>query len=109
VIEAGQQRWSIEGVAISGGRMRVRLSVDEITDDAYLDTLDSACHAIDGRLLAPPVNLVEVLRRDGGAGWVFEDAARCGEVLRSPRERRVVIVAAGSRPISASASSRDER
>ena len=97
--EPGLTGWAIEGVAISGGLMRLRLNTDEMTEQAYLATLAAACRALDRRALAPAVERIEVLSRGGDAGWVFEQAARCRDVLDATPERLAVTVAASSRPV----------
>src|SRR5690606_20825582 len=101
--------WPVEGVAISGGLLRVRLQTDEMTETAYLATLEAACKALTKRTLAVEVSRIEVLQRDGEAGWAFEEASRCGEVLRTPRHRVPLAVAASSRPLRAGSSPRGER
>ena len=107
--EAGLTQWTVEGVAISGGLMRLRLSVDEIHDEAYLSTLRAACRALEGRSVIPPVERIEVLQADGGAGWLFEQTSHCPDVLRSPAERLASIVAPVSRPIRPKPGSSDAR
>jgi hypothetical protein len=75
------------------------LGVDEVDENAYIATLMGACRALERRAVQPPVDRIEVLRRDGAAGWLFEQAERCPEVLRAPKRRLAITVAAASRPI----------
>jgi hypothetical protein len=97
--EADLTAWPVEGVAISGGLLRVRLVTNEMTEAAYLTTLQAACKALDERSLRVEVSRIEVLQRDAAAGWAFEEADRCPEVLRAPRSRLAFTVAAASRPL----------
>jgi hypothetical protein len=107
--EAGLTQWTVEGVAISGGLMRLRLSADEIHDDAYLSTLRAACRALKGRSIAPPVERIEVLQTDGKAGWLFEQTSHCPDVLRTSGVRLAAVVAPVSRPIRPKPGSDDAR
>ena len=107
--EAGLTEWAVEGVAISGGLMRLRLSVDEMTDEAYFATLRAACRTLEERTVAPPVERIEVLRRDGEAGWLFEQTGRCRDVLSVPPERLAAAVGVVSRPIRQRPSPDDAR
>ena len=91
--------WNVEGVAISGGLMRIRLDLDDLSEKAYVETLEASCQALASRALQPPVERIEVLRLDGQAGWLFEPAVRCPQVLGAPPERRGLAVAASSLPI----------
>ena len=97
--DIGFARWEVEGVAISGGLMRIRLDVEELSEEAYIESLEAACRALEGRTLNTPVERIEVLRLDGRSGWLFERASGCGELLQTPLERRALRIAAGSLPI----------
>ncbi|MEZ5363567.1 MAG: hypothetical protein R2748_14800 [Bryobacterales bacterium] len=82
--QAGLTEWAVEGVAVSGGLMRLRLSAEEITQDAYIETLRVACPESRRARWRPPVERIEILQRDGNTGWLFEDAKRCKDVLNAP-------------------------
>ena len=107
--EAGLTAWSVEGVAISGGLMRVRLSVATMPEQAYLATLRAACGAIEGRAVTPAVEQIEILQSDGSAGWLFEQTSQCKAVLEAPTDRLALAAASASRPIKPKASPNAER
>lgn len=97
--QAGLTDWAVEGVAISGGLMRLRLNAEEISQDAYLETLRAACREVDSRTLTPPVRRIEILQQDGNVGWLFDDTQRCKDVLDAPSDRLSLVAAATSLPI----------
>ncbi len=99
IIEGEKIEWKVEGVAISGGLMRIRLDLQDLGQDAYIQSLSASCAALQGREIEPPVKRIEILRLDGQAGWLFEPAASCAGVLAAPPERLALTIAAASLPI----------